>query len=53
MEKIIKYSNYFGLVLALCTMVISGCSYSTSKKILNPQVRNWQQKLLYLKIQIA
>jgi hypothetical protein len=31
MKKIIKYSNYFGFVLALCMMVISGCSCSTSK----------------------
>jgi hypothetical protein len=31
MKKIIKYSNCFGLVLALCTMVISGCSCSAPK----------------------
>jgi len=31
MEKIIKYSNCFGFVLALCAMVISGCSCSTTK----------------------
>jgi hypothetical protein len=31
MKKIIKYSNHFGLVLALCTMAISGCSSTTTK----------------------
>ena len=32
MEKIIIYSNYFGIVLALCMMVLSGCSCSTTKQ---------------------
>ena len=31
MEKIIKYSNCFGFVFALCIMIISGCSCATAK----------------------
>lgn len=31
MKKIIKYSNYFGFVLALCMMILSGCSCSAPK----------------------
>jgi hypothetical protein len=36
MKKTIKYSNYFGLLLALCAMVISGCSCSAPKPAPNP-----------------
>jgi hypothetical protein len=36
MEKIIKYSNCFGFVLAICTMVISGCSCSAPKPAPDP-----------------
>jgi len=31
MKKIIKYSNSFGIAVALCMMVISGCSCSAPK----------------------
>jgi hypothetical protein len=31
MKTISKYSNYFGLALALCVMIFSGCSCSTTK----------------------
>jgi hypothetical protein len=31
MKIILKYSNHFGFVLALCAMVICGCSCITSK----------------------
>jgi hypothetical protein len=31
MKKMIKYSNRFGFVLALCVMVVSGCSCSAPK----------------------
>jgi len=31
MGKMIKYSNRFGFILALCLMILSGCSCSTSK----------------------
>jgi outer membrane biogenesis lipoprotein LolB len=36
MKKIIKYSNYFGFILALCMMVISGCSCSAPKPTPDP-----------------
>jgi hypothetical protein len=32
MKKIIKYSNYFVFTLALCVIIISGCSCSTTKQ---------------------
>lgn len=31
MKIITKYSNCFGLALALCVMILSGCSCSTTK----------------------
>ena len=31
MKKIVKYPNRFGFVLALCVMIISGCSCSAPK----------------------
>ena len=31
MKKLIKYSNYFVFVLALCAMIFSGCSCSAPK----------------------
>jgi hypothetical protein len=34
MKKIVKYSNCFGFVLALCMMVISGCICSAPKATL-------------------
>jgi hypothetical protein len=40
MEKIIKYSNYFGFVLALCLMILSGCSCSTTKQ---DPLAGWQK----------
>jgi hypothetical protein len=36
MKKIIKYSNHFGFVLALCAIVISGCGCSASKPTPDP-----------------
>ena len=42
MKKIIKYSNYFGIVLAICVMVISGCSCSAPKPTPDPLV-GWQK----------
>jgi signal peptidase I len=36
MRIIIKYSNHFGFVVALCAMVISGCSCNTSKPTPDP-----------------
>lgn len=36
MRKMIKYSGHFLLVLALCAMVVSGCSCSASKPAPNP-----------------
>lgn len=36
MKKMVKYSNRFGIVLALCVMVISGCSCSAPKPTANP-----------------
>src|SRR5271154_1033698 len=36
MKKIIKYSNYFGFVLALCMMILSGCSCSAPKPTPDP-----------------
>jgi hypothetical protein len=36
MEKIIKYSNRFGFVLALCAIVISECSCSAPKPTPDP-----------------
>jgi len=36
MKEIIKYSNCFGLILALCMMVISGCSCSAPKATPTP-----------------
>jgi hypothetical protein len=38
MKKMIKYSNYFGFVLAICVMVISGCSCSAPKPTPDPLV---------------
>ena len=31
MKNIIKYSNYFGITLAIFALIISGCSCSTSR----------------------
>jgi hypothetical protein len=31
MKKLVKHSNYFAFILALCVMIISGCSCSTSR----------------------
>jgi len=36
MKKIIKYSNHFGFALALCVMIISGCSCSAPKATPTP-----------------
>jgi hypothetical protein len=36
MKKMIKHSNYFGFVLALCMMAISGCSCSAPKPMPDP-----------------
>ena len=36
MNKIVKYSSYFALVLSLCGTVIFGCRCSTSKPTLDP-----------------
>jgi hypothetical protein len=38
MKKIINYSNHFGFALALCSMVISGCSCSAPKPTPDPLV---------------
>lgn len=40
MKKAIKCANYFGFVLALCVMVISGCSCSTTK---SDPLAEWQK----------
>jgi hypothetical protein len=36
MKTLIKYSNYFGFVLALCVMALSGCSCSAPKATPDP-----------------
>jgi hypothetical protein len=36
MKKLIKYSNYFVFVLALCAMIFSGCSCSAPKPMPDP-----------------
>jgi hypothetical protein len=36
MNKIIKYSNHFGFVLALCLIILSGCSCSAPKPTPDP-----------------
>ena len=36
MKKMIKYSNHFGFVLAICVMGISGCSYIAPKPTPDP-----------------
>ncbi len=36
MKTLKKYSNYFGLVLALCVLAISGCSCSAPKPVPTP-----------------
>lgn len=41
MEKMIKYSNCIGLVLALCAIMVSGCSCSAPKPQPDP-LAGWQ-----------
>jgi len=36
MKMTIRYINYLGFVLALCTTVVFGCRFSTSKHTPNP-----------------
>lgn len=36
MKTLSKYSNYFGIALVLCVMVISGCSCSVPKAVPPP-----------------
>ena len=40
MKQLIKYSNYFGFILALCVMVVSGCSCTTTKQ---DPLAGWQK----------
>ena len=42
MNTIIKYSNCFGLALALCVVMISGCIYSAPKPVPDP-LEGWQK----------
>ncbi len=42
MNTLNKYSNCFGVVLALCVIVISGCSCSTPKPTPDP-LSGWQK----------
>lgn len=42
MKKIVKYSNYFKFILAICAMVISGCSCSAPKPEPDP-LAGWQK----------
>jgi hypothetical protein len=42
MKTIIKYSNSFGIALALCMMAISGCSCSAPKPTPDP-LAGWQK----------
>jgi hypothetical protein len=42
MKTLDKYSSQFGLVLALCVMVISGCSCSAPKPAADP-LAGWQK----------
>ena len=40
MKKLNEYSNYFGFVLVLCAIVVSGCSCATTKQ---DPLAGWQK----------
>jgi hypothetical protein len=48
MKKMIKHSTYLGFTLALCMMVISGCSCSAPKPMPDPLAGFHVVSLVYL-----
>ena len=46
MKTLIKYSNYYGFILALCVMILSGCSCSAPKPAPDP-LAGWQKVYNY------